>query len=46
MNTFASVWDKVEGLELKTPLAQLGSYLKTQPNTGVDKQNFGDPPST
>ena len=45
MTDFASVWKKIEGLELKNPLAQLGSFLRSQPNTGVDKQNFADSPS-
>ena len=45
MTSFVQTWAKVESLELKNPLAQLGSFLRAQPNTGVDKQNFGDPPS-
>ena len=45
MTNFVQTWAKVEALELKNPLAQLGSFLRAQPNTGVDKQNFGDPPS-
>ena len=45
MSHFVPVWSKVEALGLKNPLAQLGSYLRSQPNTGIDKQNFADPPS-
>ena len=45
MAHFEDTWKKVEKLELTRPLAQLGSYLRSQPNTGVDKQNFSDSPS-
>ena len=40
MAAFVQTWAKVEALELKNPLAQLGEFLRAQPNTGVDKQNF------
>ena len=45
MAHFDDTWTKIEKLELTRPLAQLGSYLRSQPNTGVDKQNFSDSPS-
>ena len=33
MSGFVAVWTKIEALELKSPLAQLGSYLRSQQNT-------------
>lgn len=45
MSHFTNEWAKVELLQLKAPLAQLGLYLRSQPNTGVEKQNFADSPS-
>ena len=39
MTNFVQTWAKVESLELKNPLAQLGSFLRAQPNTGVDRES-------
>ena len=45
MTSFETTWAAVEGLHLKDPLKELGTFLRGQPGTGVDKSNFADSPS-
>ena len=45
MTSFENTWQAVEALELEDPLKELGSFLRSQPGTGIDKSVFSDSPS-
>ena len=45
MTSFETTWQAVEALELEDPLKELGSFLRSQPGTGIDKSVFSDSPS-
>ena len=45
MTSFETTWQAVEDLELDDPLKELGSFLRSQPGTGIDKPVFSDSPS-
>ena len=45
MTSFELTWQAVEALELDDPLKELGSYMRSQPGTGIDKSVFADNPS-
>ena len=45
MTSFENTWWAVEALELEDPLKELGSFLRSQPGTGIDKSVFADNPS-
>ena len=45
MTSFETTWQAVEALELDDPLKELGSFLRSQHGTGIDKSVFSDSPS-
>ena len=43
--SFETTWAAMEALHLQEPLKELGSFLRSQPGTGVDKTNLPENPS-